>query len=991
MAHHNVYLKIEPLLGYSPLAPIRCSRSYGRDCMRNPGHELGRVSPGEIFSTTFDAVVFHRYHDPVYSNPVTDKLVASDANEPPWDRRIPGCVLYADVGDRLSIHVLNGDVECHSFHVHGVRYGIDSDGAFPLGVTAVDGRRSDQLLPGEAWTYRFDATPDTVGVWAFHDHYRSVQRWANRGLFGMLVVRDPDAPRCDHEIPLIVHELAGDVALDGFESPTLSTGQSYAHTFGMAETTYPYHCKIHGTTMSGTVTVTATGPTTTTVTIIDNAFNPQTVPVAPGGTVTWFNTGTHDHIVFAEGGGASAFCLNGRSYVGNTPTIVAEAGQRLRWYLLNLDLNGVWHNVHTHSARWELPVPPGGSIDAHPLSPTEGFTIETEVPRPLLFMPDSLEDLQEHHPPDACRLGLRGDFLFHCHIEEHMMQGLAGIVRARQHLWVTDEAVETLPYVLPFDGADECSPVDGRRNCLPVQHAEMPGMGGMAAGTIVDEAEQIGPVVGAMPGGGGMGGSSAMPGMGGMGVMPDPEAVLAAAAAQGAWELSPCDSKTLAVHFALLHTGKLLIFSGSGNYPPRHVSHTYGSTLWDYAGGGYASPPISYDMFCCGQATLANGDVLSAGGTQNYDSPWEGANNAAIFSATGEHWTNVADMADGRWYPTLVSLADGTVAAFSGTNLAGSGLNVVPEIYDPTGGGWTPAVARINGSWPLYPHLFLLIDGRIFWSGGCLGNPSVGPEILDLGAPGTQPVGGLSYPSNRDQGASVLLPPAQDQRFMVIGGLGAAGAIPNCDIVDLSGGAGTFASASQMHYGRTRLNAVLLPDRTVFVSGGGAQAEAQPVLQSEIYDPQMGTWSDAATATVPRLYHSVAALMPDGRVVTAGSNPSRGDDELRIEIFHPPYLFQGPRPFIEHAVTEIHYGDHYDLRTPQAGDTKWVQLIRPMATTHSCDTQQRLIDLPFDRRGFCELRFDVPSEANLAPPGWYMLSIVDQHRIPSVARWVHLS
>jgi hypothetical protein len=226
---------------------------------------------------------------------------------------------------------------------------------------------------------------------------------------------------------------------------------------------------------------------------------------------------------------------------------------------------------------------------------------------------------------------------------------------------------------------------------------------------------------------------------------------------------------------------------------------------------------------------------------------------------------------------------------------------------------------------------------------------------------------------------------------MIMGGLGGAGAITNCDIVDLHTGAGSYTPAAPLHYGRTRLNAVLLPDRTVFVSGGGQQGEAQPVLQSEIYDPATNAWTDAATATVPRLYHSVAALLPDGRVATAGSNPNRGDDELRIEIFHPPYLFRGPRPFIEAVTEHMHYGEHHELRTPQARHIRWVQLTRPMATTHSCDTQQRIVDLPFTRHGFCHLEIHITDEPNLAPPGWYLLTIVDQQRIPSVARWVHIS
>jgi FtsP/CotA-like multicopper oxidase with cupredoxin domain len=965
MAHRDIYLQIETVSCYSPLAPVRCARHYGRDCLRNPGHEIGRVTPGEIFATTFDALVYRHYHDPGYTAPVTDKLVAADVNEPSWDRRVPGCVLYADVGDTLAIHVRNADTSaCHSFHLHGLHYGIDSDGAWPLGLTATDGRRSDEIMPGDSWAYRFRVTDHTIGVWAFHDHHQMVQRWANRGLFGALIVRDPAAPPVDHEIPLFIHQLAGDVALDGFESPTLSNGQSFAHTVGTVQTSIPYHCKIHGVTMAGVVQVASGAPTSASVVIVDNAFTPATVPVAPGGTVTWFNSGMHEHIVFAPGGGGSAFCLNGRSYVGNTPTIVADAGARLRWYVINLDLNGVWHNLHTHAARWQIPAPPGRAIDVHPLSPTEGFVIDTVVPRPLPFLPDALEDLQERHPEEACRVTIRGDFLFHCHIEEHMMQGLAGLVRARDHLWVTADALDALEVVLPYDDGNCCSAIDGTRQCPSgtAANPEMPGMGGM----------------GPMPGMGGM------PGTAGGG------SVLADAAARGVWELLPCDSITLAVHFALLHTGKVLIFSGSGNYPPRHVSHTYGSVLWDYDGGVFTTPPISYDVFCCGQATLANGDVLAAGGTQNYDSPWEGAPQAAVFGAAAEGWTNVANMADGRWYPTLVSLGDGTVVAVSGTNAAGTGLNEIPEIYNPAAGTWSPATARTPG-WPLYPHLFLLRDGRLFWTGACLGNSSLGAQIIDLGSLATTAIPGLSLVANRDQAASVLLPPAQDQKVMVLGGRGGAGAIANADIVDLAAAAPAYTPTAAMHHGRTRLNAVLLPDRTVFVSGGGSSPEAGPVLDAEIYDPATGTWTLAATATVPRFYHSVAALLPDGRVATAGSNPDRGDDELRIELYHPPYLFRGPRPFIAHSPQQMQYGGHYTLRTPQARQVQWVQLMRPMATTHSCDSQQRLVDVPFEPHGVCDLRIAIPDAPNLAPPGWWMLMIVDKRRVPSVARWIHLT
>src|SRR6266496_1194772 len=161
----DVFLQIEPLAAYTPLAPVICSRTYGRDCMYTMGHEAGRIAPEEIFAATVDALVYREYLDPHFLIPNTAKLIEADVNEPPWDRRIPGTVLWARVGERLHIHVRNSDPhDCHSFHLHGLRYGIDSDGAWPFGVATKNGLRSDEIRPGESWTYVFDATPETIGA-----------------------------------------------------------------------------------------------------------------------------------------------------------------------------------------------------------------------------------------------------------------------------------------------------------------------------------------------------------------------------------------------------------------------------------------------------------------------------------------------------------------------------------------------------------------------------------------------------------------------------------------------------------------------------------------------------------------------------------------------------------------------------------------------------------------------------------------------------------
>jgi hypothetical protein len=128
----DVFLQIEPVAGYSPLAPILCARRYGRDCQVNEGHELGRIPADEILAARVDALVYREYQDADYTRPVTEPLVPADVSEPPWQRRVPGSVIWARPDERLQIHVRNADPnDCHSLHVHGLHYGIDSDGAWP--------------------------------------------------------------------------------------------------------------------------------------------------------------------------------------------------------------------------------------------------------------------------------------------------------------------------------------------------------------------------------------------------------------------------------------------------------------------------------------------------------------------------------------------------------------------------------------------------------------------------------------------------------------------------------------------------------------------------------------------------------------------------------------------------------------------------------------------------------------------------------------------
>ena len=981
----DIFLKIEPVTDYSPLAPELCARHYGRDCQFNEGHELGRIPAEEILAARVNALVYREYLDADYTVPNTAPLIAADINEPEWQRRVPGAVIWTTPGERLYIHVLNGDPEeCHSLHVHGLHYGIDSDGAWPRGVASKDGRRSDEILPGQSWTYVFDVTEKTIGAWPFHDHVHHVQANINRGLFGGIIVRDPKAPRVDHEVPLFMHAMAGDAGHCKFESPTLFNGNTHVETFPDLGEVCNYICRIHGASMAGIVRTVTGAPAAVNVSILDNKFVPNDVSVAPGGKVTWKNNGANEHVVFAGGGGRQSFCLNGRAFVGNTPTIAGNARDTLRWYLFNLDVGSVWHNFHPHATCWQIPSPPGGASDVHALSPVETFIVDSVIPD-ALHLPCELAELQNCPPKDACQVTIKGDFLFHCHIEEHMMSGLAGLIRARQKLWVTEKVLKTLNLQLPFDHCyDECGPVDLKR-CLPHKPPRVLPQSPVDVHThAVLRAQEIPEhTIIALP--------DHHVAANADGHHPDPLPVVVPsytlpspleAASKGYWELLPCELPVLAVHAAVMHTGKVLFFAGSGN----DELYTTGlrSAVYDYENGTFQLPVTPIDVFCAGQAFMPDGRVLVAGGTKDY--AFTGLQTALLFDPMTEQWTFVQSMQEKRWYPTLTSLGDGQVLVVSG------GGAVKDEIYN-NATGWTASSPPFN--WPLFPHLHLLMDGRVFHSGMRFGGSGVQPGFLNTTTGTYTALPAAAVPPSfqfgaRDQGATVLLPPAQEQRVMVMGG--GSPSINAVHSIKLNVPNPAYVAMPPMLRPRVHVNAVILPDRTVVATGGSAIGEsaATASLEAEIFDPATNTWHTGAAARVPRMYHSVAVLLPDGRVLTAGSNPSRRNDELRLELYHPPYLFRGPRPCIEQAPKKLKLGECFTLHTPNAVDIKWISLVAPMATTHSYDSAQRLVDIPFKRDGACKLKACMVDCETLAPPGHYMLFLVDHKGVPSVASWVQV-
>jgi Galactose oxidase-like, Early set domain len=446
-------------------------------------------------------------------------------------------------------------------------------------------------------------------------------------------------------------------------------------------------------------------------------------------------------------------------------------------------------------------------------------------------------------------------------------------------------------------------------------------------------------------------------------------------AAVGSWG-GPFAWPVIPIHTFLLPTGKTLHYS----FPTQTLN---GSYLWNPQNWMFTEAPVNRPLFCSGHSYLADGRILITGG--NGPAPvneFRGIRDAHIFDPFTETWTRVEDMADGRWYPTNVTLADGRVLVFSGLDELTGAINQDVELYDPTTGAWQIVTQTFL---PLYPRTCVLTSGDVFYSG-----PSQETGIFQINTWQWSDVR-LSNFGPRYDGVSVLLPPGSD-RVMIAGGRADTLVTETAEIIDLNDATPAWSYTAPMNFPRMHGNAVILPDATVMVVGGQLSAVehgdtlAPPstVYEPEIFDPLTETWSVMAPMTRPREYHSTAVLLPDATVLVGGSN-----SEFTSEIFSPPYLFQGPRPTVEFAPAEIAYGTTFNVRFTSATSANTICLIRLTTVTHSVNTDQRYVHIA-DVDGSYDVAALAPSGGAFAPPGYYMLFVVSADGVPSVASMIRL-
>jgi Domain of unknown function (DUF1929)/Glyoxal oxidase N-terminus len=450
------------------------------------------------------------------------------------------------------------------------------------------------------------------------------------------------------------------------------------------------------------------------------------------------------------------------------------------------------------------------------------------------------------------------------------------------------------------------------------------------------------------------------------------------------------------------------------------------------------------NIWCAGNSLLADGQVLVTGGNLKYLVPggtsYEGLNKVYTFDPFTETWTHqVDDMNHGRWYPSQLLLPDGRTFIMGGLDEFGAAnKNEDLELFNPpaTRGGQGsisflgPEGVLDDAGMPArgdyYPHLFWMPSGR-----GLVAGPYTNDSWwFDVPAnPATFGTTSWSeipnFGNSRVWGTAVLVPGGTGGSHQVVQLGGSEAPITGDDPATNTAEVFDEGTSQWTRHGtgdtfvlneaRSHANTVLLPDATMVTVGGGVGSTSGPSdsgapgqwaantaqKQLELWDPATSRWRLGPPQREFRTYHSTAVLLPDARVVSAGDDYNgRFGDRLDFthdsaEIYEPPYLFDGdspaPRPDLVSAPQAIQPGQSFDIGTDPAkpAATRAV-LMAPGATTHAVDMNQRYVRLTVTGQAADRLTVTAPPSVNVAPPGYYMLFVLDADGTPSCAAFLRV-
>ncbi len=443
--------------------------------------------------------------------------------------------------------------------------------------------------------------------------------------------------------------------------------------------------------------------------------------------------------------------------------------------------------------------------------------------------------------------------------------------------------------------------------------------------------------------------------------------------AVGTWPL-------IAVHMVLMPDGRVLSYGTDGT---GRQTGMFIYDVWDSAvglGGGHLTLPngTGTDVFCSsllvlpegGSVFIAGGDNWTGTGTTN-----TGNNNSNLFDYNTNGLARGNNMNRARWYSSSTMLLSGEVYV-----QGGSGGTDRPEIRDANGSFRLLSGANTSGLDFMYPRNFVAPDGRIF------GFDSAGRMYyVNTGGSGSfAQVGQFSSSYAGSDASAAMFAPG---RILQFGG-NSSGAI----VIDINGATPTVTPTQSMSSQRRLVTATMLADGKVLATGGSQVWNELTGVNNiaEIWNPATGTWTRGYEGARARLYHSTALLLPDATVLVAGGGAPGPLSNLNAEIYYPPYLFAAggalaPRPAIVNAPEFIDIGKTFSVELGAATAVSRVTLVKTGSVTHSWNMEQRFQDLPFNANG-AQLSVQAPTRAAFAPPGHYLLFVLDSAGVPSVGK-----
>jgi len=454
----------------------------------------------------------------------------------------------------------------------------------------------------------------------------------------------------------------------------------------------------------------------------------------------------------------------------------------------------------------------------------------------------------------------------------------------------------------------------------------------------------------------------------------------AAESVVGAWGAPTPWQGGVAIHAQLLPNGLVMTWG-------RMESQ---AMLWDPSTGGFRGAGRPADFFCSGHAFLSDGRLLVTGGHSGTDNL--GIKTAYLYDYGTNGWTRAPDMQNGRWYPSTTTLANGQLVTMSGGDTAQQ-RNLIPEVFQPSGatGTWR-VLSAASKNLPLYPMPFVAPDGRVFVAG-----PNQATYYLDA-AGGSWSNGPSSNYGSRDYGSAVMY---EAGKILLVGG---GTPTATAEVIDLNVGT-PWRTIAPMSVPRRQLNATILADGKVLVTGGSnasgfnTMPTNSSVLAAELWDPATEKWTTLSRMSHNRVYHSTSLLLPDGRVLSLGSGQPAAtglSDDYTAEVFSPPYLFKidgspADRPNLDDVPLSVTYRQMVTVMTTDPTSITKATWIRLSSVTHSFNQNQRMNKLLIAGRGAGTITVQMPDNGNLAPPGHYMLFLVNSSGVPSVGRIVRIN